>query len=105
MSTGKQSQPAARRRGELHRADGNRQVGHPIGAQGQIAPGTRAGDRLHVQLGEQSGLKQQSPAPRIDTAGVCQVSGSVRSRAELCVAVRAWAMPCQAQPGRVRSAS
>ena len=32
MSTSKQSQPAARRRGELHRADGNRQVGHAIGA-------------------------------------------------------------------------
>ena len=55
MSTGKQSQPAARRRGELHRADGNRQVGHAIGAPGRIAPGMRAGDRLHVRLGEQSG--------------------------------------------------
>jgi hypothetical protein len=55
MSTSKQSQPAARRRGELHRADGNRQVGHAIGASGHIAPGTRAGDRLHVRWGEQSG--------------------------------------------------
>jgi hypothetical protein len=53
MSIGKRSQPAARRRGELHRADGNRQVGHTIGASGRIALGTRAGDRrLH---GEQSG--------------------------------------------------
>jgi hypothetical protein len=53
MSTSKRSQPAARRRGELHRADGNRQVGHAIGAPGHIAPETRAGDRrLH---GEQSG--------------------------------------------------
>ena len=54
MSTSKQSQPAARRRGELHRADGNRQVGHAIGAPGRIALGTtRAGDRrLH---GEQPG--------------------------------------------------
>ena len=32
MTAGKRSQPAARRRGELHRADGNRQVGHAIGA-------------------------------------------------------------------------
>jgi hypothetical protein len=48
MSTGKQPQPAARRRGELHRAIGDRQVGHAIGALGHIAPGTRAGDRrLH----------------------------------------------------------
>jgi hypothetical protein len=45
MSTSKQSQPAARRRGELHRADGNRQVGHAIGAPGRIALGTQAGDR------------------------------------------------------------
>jgi hypothetical protein len=55
MSTSKQSQPAARRRGELHRADGNRQVGHAIGAPGHLAPGTRAGDRLHIRCGEQSG--------------------------------------------------
>ena len=47
MSTGKQSQPAARRRGELHRADGNRQVGHAVGAPGRIAPGTRGDRRLH----------------------------------------------------------
>jgi hypothetical protein len=53
MSTSKQSQPAARRRGELHRADGNRQVGQAIGAPGRIAPETRAGyRRFH---GEQSG--------------------------------------------------
>jgi hypothetical protein len=53
MSTSKQSQPPARRRGELHRADGNRQVGHAIGAPGRIALGTRAGDRRFQ--GEQSG--------------------------------------------------
>jgi hypothetical protein len=53
MSTSKQSQPAARRRGELHRADGNRQVGHVIGAPGRIASGMRAGDRRLP--GEQSG--------------------------------------------------
>ena len=32
MSTSKQFQPAARRRGELHRADGDRQVGQAMGA-------------------------------------------------------------------------
>jgi hypothetical protein len=53
MSTSKQSQPEARRRGELHRADGNRQVGHAVGAPGRIAPGTRTGDRRFH--GEQSG--------------------------------------------------
>jgi hypothetical protein len=53
MTAGKQFQPAARRRGELHRADGNRQVGHAVGAPGRIAPGMRAGDRRFH--GEQSG--------------------------------------------------
>ena len=57
MSTSKQSQPAARRRGEVHRADGNRQVGHAIGAPGRIAPGMRAGMRAGDRRfhGEQSG--------------------------------------------------
>ena len=53
MSTSKQSQPAARRRGELHRADGNRQVGHAMGALGRIALGMREGDRRFH--GEQPG--------------------------------------------------
>jgi hypothetical protein len=54
----------------------------------------------HLFMKEFSGIVKQSsaaavPAPRIDTAGVCQMSGSVRSRAELCVAVRAWAVPAR----------
>ena len=54
MTAGERSQPAARRRGELHRADANRQVGHAIGAPGRIAPGMlRAGDRRFH--GKQSG--------------------------------------------------
>jgi hypothetical protein len=36
MTTSKQSQPAARRRGELHRAIGDRQVGKAIGARRRL---------------------------------------------------------------------
>ena len=36
MTTSKQSQPAAGRRGELHRANGDRQVGQAIGARRRL---------------------------------------------------------------------
>jgi hypothetical protein len=36
MSTSKQSQPAARRRGELHRAIGDRQVAQSMGARRRL---------------------------------------------------------------------
>ena len=36
MTTSKQSQPAARRRGELHRADGDRQVAQFMGARRRL---------------------------------------------------------------------
>lgn len=36
MTTGKQSQPAARRRGELHYANGDRQVAQVMGARRRL---------------------------------------------------------------------
>jgi hypothetical protein len=36
MTTGKRSQPAARRRGELHRANGDRQVAQFMGARRRL---------------------------------------------------------------------
>jgi hypothetical protein len=36
MTTGKRSQPAARRRGELHRANGDRQVAQAMGARRRL---------------------------------------------------------------------
>ena len=36
MTTSKQSQPAARRRGELHHANGDRQVAQSIGARRRL---------------------------------------------------------------------
>jgi hypothetical protein len=36
MSTSEQSQPAARRRGELHRSNGDRQVGQVMGARRRL---------------------------------------------------------------------
>jgi hypothetical protein len=36
MTAGKRSQPAARRRGELHRANGDRQVAQSMGARRRL---------------------------------------------------------------------
>ena len=52
MTTSRQSQPAARRRGELHHANGDRQVAQSIGARRRLnalplrpGRGVREGER------------------------------------------------------------
>jgi hypothetical protein len=73
MTTSKQSQPAARRRGELHRANGDRQVAQAIGAHRRL-------ERAPAQSGPRLGLASEKQ-PRSTMANPNRARALDRARA------------------------